>query len=69
MGGVLQGDLTAVSYFTGRNPAFAILGDLIAPLRFWPWLALSVSRLFSGRLTAQIQISVPRCISSLHSNS
>lgn len=30
MGGVLQGDLTAVSYFTGRNPAFAILGDLIA---------------------------------------
>ncbi len=30
MGGVLQGDLTAVSYFTGRNPAYAILGDLIA---------------------------------------
>lgn len=30
LGGVLQGDLTAVSYFTGRNPAFAILGDLIA---------------------------------------
>lgn len=28
--GVLGGDLTAVSYFTGRNPAFAILGDLIA---------------------------------------
>lgn len=30
MGGVLTGDLTAVSYFTGRDPAFAILGDLIA---------------------------------------
>ena len=30
MAGVLGGDLTAVSYFTGRNPAFAILGDLIA---------------------------------------
>ncbi len=30
MAGVLQGDLTAVSYFTSRNPAFAILGDLIA---------------------------------------
>lgn len=30
MGGVLQGDLTAVSYFTGRDPAYAILGDLIA---------------------------------------
>jgi len=30
MAGVLQGDLTAVSYFTGRNPAYAILGDLIA---------------------------------------
>lgn len=30
MAGVLQGDLTAVSYFSGRNPAFAILGDLIA---------------------------------------
>jgi TRAP-type C4-dicarboxylate transport system substrate-binding protein len=30
MSGVLQGDLTAVSYFTGRNPAYAILGDLIA---------------------------------------
>ena len=30
MAGVLSGDLTAVSYFTGRNPAFAILGDLIA---------------------------------------
>lgn len=28
--GVLDGDLTAVSYFTGRNPAYAILGDLIA---------------------------------------
>ncbi len=30
MAGVLTGDLTAVSYFTGRDPAFAILGDLIA---------------------------------------
>jgi TRAP-type mannitol/chloroaromatic compound transport system substrate-binding protein len=30
MAGVLTGDLTAVSYFTGRNPAYAILGDLIA---------------------------------------
>jgi len=28
--GVLDGDLTAIAYFTGRNPAFAILGDLIA---------------------------------------
>jgi len=28
--GVLDGDLTSASYFTGRNPAFAILGDLIA---------------------------------------
>ena len=30
MAGVLTGDLTAASYFTGRDPAFAILGDLIA---------------------------------------
>lgn len=30
MAGVLGGDITAVSYFTGRNPAYAILGDLIA---------------------------------------
>ncbi len=30
MAGVLTGDLTAVSYFTGRDPAYAILGDLIA---------------------------------------
>jgi len=30
MAGVLTGDLTAVSYCTGRDPAFAILGDLIA---------------------------------------
>ncbi len=30
MAGVLSGDLTAVSYFSGRDPAFAILGDLIA---------------------------------------
>ncbi|MCF7353161.1 TRAP transporter substrate-binding protein [Vibrio sp. CK2-1] len=28
--GVLGGDLTSISYFSGRNPAFAILGDLIA---------------------------------------
>jgi TRAP-type mannitol/chloroaromatic compound transport system substrate-binding protein len=28
--GILDGDLTAVSYFAGRDPAFAILGDLIA---------------------------------------
>lgn len=28
--GVLGGDLTSIAYFTGRNPAFAILGDLIA---------------------------------------
>ncbi|MGP9568973.1 TRAP transporter substrate-binding protein DctP [Halomonas sp. AOP5-B2-8] len=28
--GVLGGDLTSVAYFAGRNPAFAILGDLIA---------------------------------------
>lgn len=28
--GVLQGDLTSIAYFSGRNPAFAILGDLIA---------------------------------------
>lgn len=30
MAGVLSGDMTAVSYFSGRNPAYAILGDLIA---------------------------------------
>lgn len=28
--GVLSGDLTSIAYFSGRNPAFAILGDLIA---------------------------------------
>lgn len=28
--GVLQGDITATAYFTGRNKAFAVLGDLIA---------------------------------------
>lgn len=28
--GVLGGDLTSIAYFSGRNPAFAILGDLIA---------------------------------------
>ncbi|MCG8692496.1 MAG: TRAP transporter substrate-binding protein [Minwuiales bacterium] len=28
--GILDGDLNAVSYFSGRDPAFAILGDLIA---------------------------------------
>lgn len=28
--GILDGDLNAVAYFAGRDPAFAILGDLIA---------------------------------------
>jgi TRAP-type mannitol/chloroaromatic compound transport system substrate-binding protein len=28
--GILDGDLTAISYFAGRDPAFAIIGDLIA---------------------------------------
>lgn len=28
--GVLGGDLTSIAYFSGRNAAFAILGDLIA---------------------------------------
>jgi TRAP-type C4-dicarboxylate transport system substrate-binding protein len=28
--GILQGDLTAVSYFSGRDPVFAMIGDLIA---------------------------------------
>ncbi len=28
--GILDGDLNAVSYFAGRDPAFAIIGDLIA---------------------------------------
>ena len=28
--GILDGDLNAVSYFSGRDPAFAIMGDLIA---------------------------------------
>ncbi|MEM1048411.1 MAG: TRAP transporter substrate-binding protein [Pseudomonadota bacterium] len=28
--GILDGDLNAVSYFSGRDPVFAILGDLIA---------------------------------------
>ncbi|MEM8743746.1 MAG: TRAP transporter substrate-binding protein [Pseudomonadota bacterium] len=28
--GILDGDLNAVSYFSGRDPAFAIIGDLIA---------------------------------------
>ncbi|CCN33604.1 TRAP dicarboxylate transporter-DctP subunit [Vibrio nigripulchritudo SO65] len=27
--GILGGDLTSIAYFSGRNPAFAILGDLI----------------------------------------
>lgn len=30
MAGVLNAEIVSVSYFTGRNPAFAILGDLIA---------------------------------------
>lgn len=28
--GILSGDLTSIAYFSGRDPAFAILGDLIA---------------------------------------
>ena len=28
--GILDGDLNAISYFAGRDPAFAIIGDLIA---------------------------------------
>jgi len=28
--GILDGDLTAVAYFAGRDPSFAIIGDLIA---------------------------------------
>ncbi len=28
--GILDGDMTAVSYFSGKDPAFALLGDLIA---------------------------------------
>ena len=28
--GAIEGDLTSIAYFSGRNPAFAILGDLIA---------------------------------------
>lgn len=28
--GILDGDMNAVSYFSGRDPAFAIIGDLIA---------------------------------------
>ena len=28
--GILDGDLNAISYFSGRDPAFAIMGDLIA---------------------------------------
>ena len=28
--GILDGDLNAVSYFSGRDPAFAMIGDLIA---------------------------------------
>lgn len=28
--GILDGDLNAVAYFSGRDPAFAIMGDLIA---------------------------------------
>lgn len=30
MAGVLSGDLTSVAYFAGRDPAFAIMGDMIA---------------------------------------
>lgn len=28
--GILDGDLTAINYFTGKDPAFALMGDLIA---------------------------------------
>jgi TRAP-type mannitol/chloroaromatic compound transport system substrate-binding protein len=28
--GILDGDLTAIAYFSGRDPAFALMGDLIA---------------------------------------
>lgn len=28
--GVLSGDINSIAYFTGRDPAFAIMGDLIA---------------------------------------
>ena len=28
--GILDGDLTATAYFSGRDPAFALMGDLIA---------------------------------------
>ena len=28
--GILDGDLNAISYFAGRDPAFAMIGDLIA---------------------------------------
>ena len=30
MAGVLSGDMNSIAYFTGRNPAFASMGDLIA---------------------------------------
>lgn len=30
MAGVLSGDMNSIAYFTGRDPAFAIMGDLIA---------------------------------------
>jgi len=28
--GILDGDLTSINYFAGRDPAFALMGDLIA---------------------------------------
>ena len=28
--GILDGDMNAIAYFAGRDPAFAIMGDLIA---------------------------------------
>ena len=38
--GILDGDLTVVSYFSGRDPVFAVIGDLIAattrPIRCRP---------------------------------
>ena len=32
--GILDGDFNAIAYFAGRDPAFAIMGDLIAGLRY-----------------------------------
>ena len=32
--GILDGDMNAIAYFAGRDPAFAIMGDLIACLLY-----------------------------------